>query len=595
MLEIKENKAAAIPSRTLSMTRILQISLLLLFFTGFTFIGNAQNDSKENEKEKDKEKLVKVTGSLGFFYDYYNFSQENYSSFRPLYPENLLRLNAQMNIHFGKYFSLPISVNVTNQEILYNLPSVPDQNALDYIQNPANNISINPKYKWAQGFFGTQTPLYSPLSTGDIPIFGAGFEINPGKFILSATTGKSQRSIEPDAVLNIPGAYEQNIIAARIGVGKLDSSKFTINVVRIQDDVTSVTATPIGINAIEGVTVSPYAEFKIFKKFHIRSETAGSIYTSDALNPGTIDNDAVNALQDIITVNASSTADFAHNTRMDWSGEKFQLGGEVQYVGPGFLPVGYRFVERDILDYKVNTSMKFFKDKLLLTGSFGLRTNNVNNTKLSSSQRVISNANLFAQITKSFSLNVNFSNFGFNNDANVLNQRIELVNNSITVSPTYTIQRAKYMHLIAGNASLNSFEQFDVISNAFAKAENATYSLNYNLAFLQTPLNLGLQGIYLQNQLPTGDFTMLNYGLNAGYKLLDKKLAPSLALNIAQIDIPTFTTDYRTNMDLRVGYKITKKLDCNLQYRFTNFKYGTSRPNAVLDQNRIQFSIQQRF
>lgn len=546
-------------------------------------------------QQEDKKSPVQVTGSLGFYYDYYSYTQENYATFRPRFPENLLRLNAQMSFNFGKYFSIPVSVNITNQDVLYNLPSVPEESALDYLRNPANNISINPKYKWAQGFFGMQTPLYSPLTTGDIPLFGVGMEINPGKFILSAAMGNSQRAIEPDASLNIPGAYKQDIVTARVGVGKLDGSKFTLNIVRVKDDITSISSKPIGIQPIEGITLSPYAEFKLLKKLHLRTETAGSVFTSDALNAGTIDEDYVTAVEDIITVNASSTADFSHNTRIDYKADKFQLGGEVQYIGPGFLPVGYRFVERDILDYKVNTAIKMFKDKVNFTGSFGIRTNNLNNTKLSSAQRVITNANVFAQLTDALALNVNFSNFGFNNDANILNQRIELVNNSISISPSYTIQSEKYMHLISGNASLNSFEQFDVVNNAFAKAENATYSLNYNLSFIQIPLNLGLQTIYLENQLPTGDFNMLNYGLIAGYKMLDKKLTPSLGFNLAHIDMPGFTTDFRTNFNLRLGYKWTKKLQCRLQYQFIKLTYGTSRPDALVNQNRVQFSIQQRF
>ncbi|MEP0479987.1 MAG: hypothetical protein ABJD23_07210, partial [Nonlabens sp.] len=428
---------------------------MLIFFFSWAYSSYAQEEKKEKSP-------VQVSGSIGFFYDYYYFYENNYSSFRPRYPENLLRLNAQVNLQLGEHFSIPLSVNVTNQKVLYNLPSLPEESALDYLQNPANNISINPKYKWAQAFIGTQTPLYSTLSTGDIPIFGAGIEINPGKFILSATFGKSQRAIEPNITLNIPGAYEQNIVAARIGVGKLEGSKFTINVVKIEDDVTSVNTTPIGVDPIEGFTISPYAEFKIFEKLKISTETAGSIYTSDLLNTGIIDSEFINDLSDYISINASSTADFAHNSRIDWQVDTFQLGGEVKYVGPGFLPVGYRFIERDILDYKINTGLNLFKKKVNLTGSFGIRTNNLNDTKLSSSERVITNANLFAQVTEGFSINLNYSNFGFNNDASILNQRIELINNSITVSPVYTWKNEKYNHLIAGNIALSSFEQFDV-------------------------------------------------------------------------------------------------------------------------------------
>ena len=124
----------------------------------------------------------------------------------------------------GKYFSIPFGVNITNQKTSYNLPNVPTENLYDYIQNPRNNIHIDPKYKWFQSHLGSHTPNYSNLTTGDIQIFGVGFEMNPGKFILSANYGKSQIAIEPDALLNIPGAYAQKIYGMRIGYGKIEGT-----------------------------------------------------------------------------------------------------------------------------------------------------------------------------------------------------------------------------------------------------------------------------------------------------------------------------------------------------------------------------------
>jgi hypothetical protein len=48
-----------------------------------------------------------------------------------------------------------------------------------------NNFAVNPKYKWAEIQLGTQYLNYSNLSTGDIGIFGAGFDLRPGKFELN--------------------------------------------------------------------------------------------------------------------------------------------------------------------------------------------------------------------------------------------------------------------------------------------------------------------------------------------------------------------------------------------------------------------------
>lgn len=159
-------------------------------------------------------------------YDVYSYSEENFSTFRPRYPESLFRFNANFNIHLVEHFSIPIGFNITNQQTLYNLPTIPDENIIDYVGNPRNNISIQPAYKWIKTHIGTHSPNYSYLSTGDINIFGGGIDLNPGKFIFSANYGISQREIESNSIFNIVRNYEQRIIATRIGIGKIEGSKF---------------------------------------------------------------------------------------------------------------------------------------------------------------------------------------------------------------------------------------------------------------------------------------------------------------------------------------------------------------------------------
>ncbi len=287
-----------------------RVVLLIFAFLSVSFCFS------QNKKDT-KQTKVDFSGSIGINYDMYYFSQQNYPNFRPRYPDNLFQLNAEATLSIGKYFTIPISATFTNQRVVYNLPSLPEENVLDYIQNPANNISIHPTYKWFKAHLGTHTALYSPLSTGDIPMFGIGVDINPKKFIFSANYGISQRSVEPDMDLNIPGAYRQDIIAARIGYGKIEGSRFTLNVVKIKDDINSVSASPLNATPIEGMLVSPYIKFKLFKQLELSTETAGSVYTSDLLNSGVIDEKIIQDMANFITINASSKADIAHNTRME--------------------------------------------------------------------------------------------------------------------------------------------------------------------------------------------------------------------------------------------------------------------------------------
>ena len=544
---------------------------------------------------QQKEQQVTFNGNIGLFFDTYNYSEENFPTFRPKYPENELRLNANATLQIGEYLSIPFGINISNQKTLYNLPSLPEENLIDFIQNPKNDISINPEYKWIKSYLGSQTPNYSSLSTGDTPIFGIGMDLNPGKFIFSANYGLSQRAIESDAMFNIVGAYKQKIIATRIGYGKIDGPKFTLNFVKVKDDVNSVINTPLYDDPIEGITISPLIELKIKEKLLFKTETAASIFTSNLNNTFTIDDAIIESLSDIISVNASSNADISHVSSIDWISKKFTIGGEVKYIGPGFVPVGYRNIEKDILDYKVRSSFKLFKDKTSINGMFGIRTNNVQNTNLQSTKRLISTINVFSQISEAFSINANYSNFGFNNNEinNII--RVEMINNSFSLSPSYIFETLTINHQINANGSLTIFDQFDAISSAFVATKSKNFSLNYNLMFKEMPLNINFIGLFFNNEMPTSTIKMSNYGTTVSYKFFDKKLSPSLGFNLANITRDNFTTDHRFSMRLKAKYKITKKLQFNASYRLNNYKYGSRKPNAITNEHRMQFALLQNF
>jgi hypothetical protein len=60
---------------------------------------------------QEKEKTVSFNGSIGLFFDTYNYSEENYPTFRPKYPDNELRLNVNATLQIGEYLSIPFGQN----------------------------------------------------------------------------------------------------------------------------------------------------------------------------------------------------------------------------------------------------------------------------------------------------------------------------------------------------------------------------------------------------------------------------------------------------------------------------------------------------
>ncbi len=556
---------------------LINYGFIIIFLHIFTIVKAQSSDNKK----------VSIDGLITVSYENYSYTTSNYTDFRPRYPKDLFRLTANSTIHIGKYFNIPFGINMSNQKTTYNYPTLPEEGVYNYIRNPRNNFHINPNYKWMHFKIGSNTPKFSDLTTGNIQMFGVGFDINPKKIIFSANYGNSQIAIEPDALLNVQGAYKQKMLATRIGWGKLNGSKITLNFVKVKDDVNSIIDAPIGVKPIEGVNVSPLIELKITKNIDFKTETAASVKTVDLL----ANDNLINYDNSFININNSSTVDYAHITSITYHKKKFRIGGEYNYVGPGYLFVGYRNQETDLKDYKLNTSAKLVKNKVNVKATIGVRQNNIKNTKLSKNKRFIANLNIFSQISEQFSLNVTYNNFGFRNNVLDNSLKIEMVNNSFSISPTYQIRSKTKFQQISLSANIDKFNQYDYLSDSYTDTKSNSYNANYVLSYINIPLTVGANILYLQNKSDLTNLNLLNYGINLGYNFFDKKLKSNVIVNKTNLKRDAFTADNRLNIRLKLKYKINKGMDANILYSLNNNQYGSYRPDAISNENKIQISL----
>jgi hypothetical protein len=544
----------------------------------------------------EKPGIFKIIGNMGFFYDGYGYSQQNYETFRPKYPEHLIRFSFHSTISAGKYFSMPMGVDITNQQVSYILPKLPEERFIDYVQNPRNNVSINPTYKWAKVFLGTQIPAYSPLTTGDIPVFGAGVHLNPGRFIFSFNYGKSQPAINASPFDNIAGAYEQWLMASRIGFGKEDGTKFVLNFVKLTDDITSLQNQPANIKPIEGITISPLFQIKLTKSLFLRSETAGSLFTRDRLATDLpIDIDFNEQIGKLITLNSSSNADISNISSLEWKSQSVLIGAEVRYIGAGFQSVGYRTMERDLVDYNLKTNLKLSNNNVIFTSTIGMRTNNLRNITMESTNRFIANVNLFTKFSDVFSVSTNYSNFGFRNNVVFDTLKVEMIQNSLSVAPALQFKGTGINHIINSSVSLQFFDEYSYFDATTISTRSNSYNLNYNMAFSNIPLIIGAMGMYLENETPQNLLSLYNIGLNARYRLLNKKLTPSVLFSYSGITRNEYTPDNRTRLNIKTEYKITPKLAIQMAYNWSGYVYGSSRQGAITNEHRFQLSLGQRF
>jgi hypothetical protein len=536
-----------------------------------------------------------LSGGFGVYYDMYRYSASKYPGFRPRMPDNLGRITADATLSIGTYFRIPFSANLSTQDQSFNYPSLPDEGIRNYISNPRNNISVNPSYKWFESFLGTQTPNYSKLSTGDIALFGVGLNMKPGKFLFSMNYGKSQAGVSYDPLQNIEGAYAQHLFATRIGVGTDDGSKFVINLVKSTDDPNSVSVPLPDKRPSETMTIGPAIQLKLGSKLFLNTETAASLRTFDVFGPELDDNTIADKLSFLLPINASTYADYSNISSIEWRNNTFGIGAEIQYIGAGFEPAGFRTFERDLMDYTIKTNMNLAQSKVMIDGTVGIRSNNISNTKLDKTNRTIANMNVFAMLSNALSVNANYSNFGFRNNLNLDTLRVEMINNTFALSPTFQMQRSSGTHILTLNGSLDAFDDFNPLTGKWQNTSSRSLGSNYQYVHRQKPFSAGLQFLTLQNKTPFTEISVANIGANMRYRLLDKKLSPSLTLTHSNINRSGYTADRRFLASLKADYRIHPKWNVNLWYNFNQYRYGSSRPDAVTAESKIQAAIVTRF
>ncbi len=537
-----------------------------------------------------------IQGNIGIFYDMYNYSTLGYDDFRPRFPSDLARFSAHATVTAGKHFSMPFGIDITNQSTAYHLPSLPEERLIDYVQNPRNNININPTYKWAQAYLGSQSPNFSSLTTGDIPIFGVGIELNPGKFLFSAHYGRSQLAINANPVENIVGAYEQRILASRIGFGQAGGTLFTLNMVYRNDEESSVDMPPAGLQPQQGFTLSPRLQIQISETVKLVTETAGSAFSHDLNGPAMpMESELLDQAGNLIPVNGSTNPDFSNISSLEWQSSHVGLGGEVRYIGPGFEPVGYRAMERDLIDYNLKANLRLWDNRLLLNGTAGIRQNNLQNNQAESTTRIIANANLYTQITEAFNISTMYSNFGFRNNVLFDTLKVEMIQNMFSVTPGLQVTRNNINHIINATASIQLFDEFNVFTGEFISTRSTSYNASYNLVFTSIPFNIGLMGMYLQNETPAMDLDLYHIGLTARYRIMGNRLIPSVMLAHSGITREGFTTDHRWRANLRASYEVRQSMELRLGYTYSYYQYGSVRNDAATHEHRLQISLAQRF
>jgi hypothetical protein len=537
--------------------------------------------------QKPKLPSLSVSGTMGVTYEGYGLDRNptGWAGYTPRRPWNQVRFSFMPNFKFGKNFSLPFNINLaalpTNFAGPYSgfIPGGPKQNFKQWITNPVNNIAVNPKYKWAELQLGTQYLRYSELSTGDIGIFGAGFDLRPKNYRIKFFTGTSQPGINYFAgPPTLTGAFKRSNWMFQIGKEKEDKYEVAFNFAKGKDVLSSSAPPPVTLKPQEGFVISLVTNVFLKKGWYVKFEGAQSIFTTDLTTSATV---LVKSFEPFIKAHTATNRDYAASGGIGKKGKNFDIGISSKYLGAGFQTVGYPYLQPDRLDYTLNTKWNTWKNKMNIVASLGQRVNNISNTTLKAKQ-LIGNLNWFTQFNDNWGLNVNYNNFGFQSASGLNPFGIKNVSNDLGISPTYNWSNSKMSHMINLSYNYSKYDERDVLTGTTTSNNTHTALLTYVPTYFNRDVTPDFSIMYFYNDVPLAKTTLATISSGLGIPVAKKKIQLHGQLQYNLTKLNAYSGDNNLIASCSVDWKITKQFSWATFLSTNYFKYGNSiLPNGA--------------
>lgn len=554
----------------------MKLKLLLLLTLCCISFGYAQT-----KKTKKKPKAV-VSGTVGVTYENYGLTKNptGWPGFSPRKPWNQVRFKIKPTITIGE-FKLPFNFSFVKYPTNFLGPyagigAYGNQTFLQYLTNPLNNFSINPKYRWAELQLGTQYLNYSELTTGDVGVFGAGIDLRPEGYLIKFFTGSSQQGINQSLVPAVVGAYKRTNWMAQLGKEKEDVYKFALTAASGKDHFGSVTSPPLFVNPQRGFVLSLLGKFQLDQGFYMEAETAQNFFSTDT-NLGPPLSGGVQSFKPFYIADASSLSDFAGTAAFGKKSKNFDLGFKTHYLGAGFYTMGYPYQQSDKLDLTVNTRFNTWKNqdktfKTNVVASIGKRTNNFSNTILRQNM-LIANINCFTQFNDKWSLNVSYNNFGFQSTG-TNPYTIRNISNDLGLNPTYTWSTTKMSNLLSLSYNYSQYDERDVFSGVVTSNLTHTVFLSYVPTYFNKSITPDFSLLYFTNQMPLFKTTLATASAGLDTPLFNKKVDFKTQLQYTFVKNNVFTPNNNLVANCTIDWNINKELTWTNYFSTNYYKYG---------------------
>lgn len=482
--------------------RHLTSSLIILIISGTYSLQAQQLDNISNEKP------LTLKGSIGANFITYSASgiEDRMDPFNMV-----LSANASLSV-YG--FEMPFAFRYSNKKA-------------DYTQ-PFNQFGLSPSYKWITVHGGYRNIKFSDYTMAGHTFLGGGIELNPGKFRFGALYGRFKKSTGLyENEFDSTRSFNRKGYAIKMGVGTKKNFVDLI-LLKIKDDSLSMTpleGAPI-IAPEQNMVTGINSLFTINKALTFEAEIAASLYTTDASLPtlGTFENEpALERINSFITINESSELTTAARTSLNYKTKKFGLRAEYRRIDPKYKSMGAYYFNDDVENFTLAPSFPLFKRKLYIRGSVGLQRDNLRNTKLATTKRTITSANISFNPVPVFGVDFNYSNYSNNQKAGRLplidSLKLYQTTSNLSLTPRLMFTGTKMNHMILLMLNRSGLNDKNARTAEYSESIATILNLSYNLNLNQSQLGFifGINHTKLENFAGNNKVTGFTAGANKAW------------------------------------------------------------------------------
>jgi hypothetical protein len=371
--------------------------------------------------------------------------------------------------------------------------------------------------------FGTCYPYFSPYTLSSVPVSGGVVELNPGFLHLEGTMGNLQRSVDWSDTTYTDYAYERNLYAFNVGLGRREYSHLHFIYMYSGDDSTSVdplfvpaysdTDSVEIVKPMENYVVGIDFRLSLFgDRFYIESEIAGAGVTRDIRMPELALEGVPSFLTDIFHPRLSSSFDFAFQFESGLDIYDTEILGSIGMVGPGFESFGNPYLRNDVFFYEAGVKKNLFSNSVFLYGSLEKETDNLLGLKGSTT----------AFNAYEFGVGFNFRNWPYlqlsyspyveRNDSLGLDRSSDMFSANIG----YGFSLSSINNYINLFLSYQNYEDMDNSNDYSGKAVSVSDEISFTF-----PLTFSVAVDYSETSYPDMDDEILSFDLGTYYTFFE--------------------------------------------------------------------------